>query len=87
MSDNQTSHKKLFKARPICQSIYKKYATSRDHRTETSKTKACNADFDCRSCARGADGMIVDIHLLINIMNKALIQRDQCLKDHVFMNA
>ena len=86
MSANQTSHAKLYKARPICQSIYKKYATSHDYHTEDSKTDACNADFDCRSCARGADGVYVDINLLINIINTALIERDQCLKEHVFMN-
>ena len=45
----------------------------------------CLEDNLCRSCARGADGVVVNIKYLKSVIEGALKKRNKCLRQHPFL--
>ena len=45
----------------------------------------CFSDKACRACARGADGVYMDVKRLKLMLQSLLPQREQCIKEHLFL--
>lgn len=94
-SEDETSRKELLFERPHCarkfKGIRKKYNNQfkRTNNTETEKISTysdlCLEDDLCRSCARGADGLVVNMEKLMSNMRGLLVKREKCIVQHDFL--
>ena len=45
----------------------------------------CFSDNVCRACARGADGVHMDVMRLTRVVQLLLPRREQCIQEHLFL--
>jgi Glycosyltransferase 61 len=91
-SEGETLRKKLLLERPHCAKKFKgirlKYDNQfkRTNNTEIEKittySNFCLEDDLCRSCARGADGLIINLEKLKKNLHELLLKREKCIIGH-----
>ena len=76
VSFHSTVRSKLLTKRPVCKQYYEKLYNN------IYNNDMCIDNGECRSCTRGADGVIVNTTIIQSIIYEMMIKRKTCIKQH-----
>lgn len=98
---NRTVHRKNYKIRPYCNEVMNSYLQGEyvnnslipssqvmnESMIAMYSNVNCIATRNCRFCSREADGVYVNIPKFIEVLSRAIIDRQHCIRTHPLYNS